>query len=51
MGIDLARDELAFHALIYWPIVPARPPPPPAVMAKVDAFMKSGGTMLFDSNT
>ncbi|MDQ0473632.1 DUF4159 domain-containing protein [Labrys wisconsinensis] len=49
MGIDLARDELAFHALIYWPIVPGAPPPPPAVMAKVDAFMKSGGTMLFDT--
>jgi hypothetical protein len=49
MGVDLAKDELSFHALIYWPIVLGAPPPPPAVMAKVDAFMKSGGTMLFDT--
>jgi hypothetical protein len=49
MGVDVGRDELAFHALLYWPIVPGLAPPPQATMAKVDAFMKSGGTIIFDT--
>lgn len=49
VGLNLATDELAFHAIIYWPIVAGAAPPPPAVMAKVDAFMKSGGTIVFDT--
>jgi hypothetical protein len=48
-GVDLARDELAFYPLIYWPIVPGQEPPPAAVMARVDAFMKSGGMVIFDT--
>lgn len=48
-GIDPAKDELAFYPLIYWPIVPGKEPPPPAVMARIDAFMKSGGTIIFDT--
>ena len=27
IGLDLARDELAFYPLIYWPIVPGTPKP------------------------
>ena len=49
VGVDVGRDELAFHALLYWPIVAGLPPPPQAAMAKVDAFMKSGGTIIFDT--
>ena len=48
-GLDPATDELSFYALIYWPIVPGKEPPPPAVMARVDTFMKSGGTIIFDT--
>jgi hypothetical protein len=49
VGIDPGRDELAFQALLYWPIVAGTEPPPQATMAKVDAFMKSGGTIIFDT--
>jgi hypothetical protein len=49
IGIDIARDELAFFPLIYWPIVPGAPTPSPAALARVDAYMKSGGTVLFDT--
>ncbi|WP_448953576.1 DUF4159 domain-containing protein [Labrys neptuniae] len=48
-GLDPAKDELAFYPLIYWPVVPGKEPPPPAVMARIDAFMKSGGTVIFDT--
>ena len=49
MGVDLASDELAFFPLLYWPVDAATPVPSPDAMARVDAFMKRGGTVLFDT--
>lgn len=49
VGLDLANDELAFYALIYWPISLDAPLPDAATMARVDAFMKQGGSILFDT--
>jgi Domain of unknown function (DUF4159)/Aerotolerance regulator N-terminal len=49
VGIDVARDELAFFPLIYWPIVPGSPKPPQDALNKIDAYMKQGGTVLFDT--
>ncbi len=49
MGLDPARDELAFFPLIYWPIAPNAAKPPQAVLDKIDAYMKRGGTVLFDT--
>ena len=49
VAIDLARDELAFFALIYWPISADSDVPPADVMARVDSFLKNGGTVLFDT--
>ncbi|WP_243371069.1 DUF4159 domain-containing protein [Microvirga solisilvae] len=49
IGIDLSRDEVAFYPLIYWPIVPSRPIPSEAAIRKLDAFMKGGGTVIFDT--
>jgi hypothetical protein len=49
VGVDLSRDELAFYPLIYWPIVPSRPQPNEGAIRKLDAFMKGGGTVIFDT--
>jgi uncharacterized protein DUF4159/aerotolerance regulator-like protein len=49
VGLDPARDELAFFPLIYWPIVPTAPKPSPAALARIDSYMKQGGTVLFDT--
>src|ERR1700712_4672378 len=49
VGIDPARDELAFFPLIYWPIVPGAPKPSRDAINKIDAYMKQGGTVLFDT--
>jgi hypothetical protein len=49
VGIDPARDELAFFPLIYWPVVPGAPKPPQAAINRIDAYMKQGGTVLFDT--
>ena len=49
VGIDPAHDELAFFPLIYWPVVPGAPKPPQEALDKIDAYMKQGGTVLFDT--
>jgi hypothetical protein len=49
IGIDLTRDEIAFYPLIYWPIVATRPMPSEAAIRRLDAFMKGGGTVIFDT--
>jgi hypothetical protein len=49
VGVDPAHDELAFFPLIYWPIVPGTPKPPQDALNKIDAYMKQGGTILFDT--
>ena len=47
--LDPARDELAFYPLIYWPIVAGRPQPPPEARTRLAAYMKYGGTIVFDT--
>jgi hypothetical protein len=49
VAVDLAREELAFFPLIYVPIAPNQPVPSQAAIRKLDAFMKNGGTVLFDT--
>jgi hypothetical protein len=49
VGLDIARDELSFFPLIYWPVLPNAARPSPAALARIDAYMKNGGTVLFDT--
>jgi hypothetical protein len=49
IGLNIERDELAFFPLIYWPIVPNAAKPSAQALAKIDAYMKQGGTVLFDT--
>ena len=49
VGLDPARDELAFYPLIYWPIAANRPLPPETARARIAAYMKQGGTVIFDT--
>ena len=49
VGIDPARDELAFFPLIYWPVLPGAVKPAQDAINRIDAYMKQGGTVLFDT--
>jgi hypothetical protein len=49
IGLDPARDELAFFPLIYWPVSPSAAKPSQAALEKIDSYMKRGGTVLFDT--
>jgi uncharacterized protein DUF4159 len=49
VGIDIERDEIVFFPLLYWPVTPDMPAPSPETVAKLDAYMKNGGTIFFDT--
>lgn len=49
MGVNIASDELSFFPMLYWPVVPGAAKPSPAVLSRIDAYMKQGGTILFDT--
>jgi hypothetical protein len=49
IGVDPSKDELSFFPLLYWPVDPASPLPSSATMARVDAYMRQGGSVLFDT--
>jgi hypothetical protein len=48
-GVDPEQDELAFYPLLYWALDAAQPPASPAAARRLQHFMQSGGTILFDS--
>ncbi len=49
VGLDLSRDELVFFPLIYWSVVPGAAKPSAQALSRLDAYMKQGGTVLFDT--
>ena len=49
MGVNLEVDDLAFFPLLYWPVSGNSERPSDDAIAKVDAYMKNGGTILFDT--
>lgn len=48
-GLDLERDELAFFPLLYWPITDSQLPLTEEAVARVNAYMRNGGVILFDT--
>lgn len=49
VGVNPNRDELAFYPLLYWPLSGQPPVLTAAGVRKVTHFMRSGGTILFDT--
>ena len=49
IGINIETDELSFYPFLYWPVDARTEVPPEAAMARVDAYMKQGGTIVFDT--
>ena len=49
LGIDLETDELAFYPLLYWPITPDQPIPSDAAYARLNAYLRTGGMIVFDT--
>lgn len=49
IGVDIETDQLAVFPLIYWPMSESAPVPSAAAVSRIDAYMKSGGSVLFDT--
>jgi hypothetical protein len=49
VGVNADRDELAFFPVLYWPIVAGRPIPTAETLRKLEAYMKGGGLVIFDT--
>jgi len=49
IGLDPARDELAFFPLIYWPVSANAAKPSQVALDRIETYMKRGGTVLFDT--
>lgn len=47
--VDPERDELALYPLIYWPITDSQLPPSPEAYARLNRYLRAGGTLLLDS--
>ena len=48
-GVNLETDDLAFYPLLYWPVTGGQGPPSGAAAAKVNAYLATGGMILFDT--
>ncbi len=49
MAVDIVKDEIAFFPVLYWPVLDDTAPLPEATLAKIDAYMKQGGVIIFDT--
>ncbi len=49
IGVNIEQDELAFFPLLYWPISEFQSDVSPAGLARIEAYMRQGGTILFDT--
>ena len=48
-GVNVATDEIAFFPMLYWPVLADGPATSRRTLAKIDAYMKQGGMIIFDT--
>jgi hypothetical protein len=48
-AVNIETDEIAFFPVLYWPVLANARPLSEAVLAKIDAYMKQGGMIIFDT--
>ena len=49
LAIDIETDELIFFPLLYWPVTADQPPPSPSAIERINRYIDTGGTILFDT--
>ncbi len=49
VGINVDSDELAFYPLLYWPVPEDAKKLTEKTLARIDAYMKQGGMIIFDT--
>ena len=49
LSVDIETDELAFFPLLYWAVSPRQPLLSERARGKLNQYLKTGGTILFDT--
>ena len=49
IGVSIEKDQIAFFPMLYWPVLASQKELDAKVLAKVDAYMKHGGMIIFDT--
>ncbi len=49
VGVNPETDELVFYPLLYWPLHAGMALPSPDAARRLEAYMRNGGTILFDT--
>jgi hypothetical protein len=49
IAIDIEHDEIVFFPILYWPVLPEARAPSDAAIAKLNVYIKNGGTIFFDT--
>ena len=48
-AVNILNDEIAFFPILYWPVLANARTLPEATLTKIDAYMKQGGMIVFDT--
>ena len=48
-AVNILTDEIAFFPILYWPVLGNARGLPEATLTKIDAYMKQGGMIVFDT--
>jgi hypothetical protein len=49
IGVDIAKDDLSFFPLLYWPMDPREKDLSPQALSRIADYMRNGGTIVFDT--
>jgi hypothetical protein len=49
LAVDIEQDELIFFPLLYWPVAPTQTAPSPKAVERINRYLETGGTILFDT--
>jgi hypothetical protein len=49
LPVDTEKDDLIFFPLLYWPVVSTQSAPSPKAIERINRYLDTGGTILFDT--
>ncbi|HEX5454678.1 MAG TPA: DUF4159 domain-containing protein, partial [Stellaceae bacterium] len=49
MGVNIESDDLVLFPLLYWPVTADQKPPSPKAAERINRYLETGGTILFDT--
>jgi uncharacterized protein DUF4159/aerotolerance regulator-like protein len=49
LAVNVESDDLIFFPLLYWPVTAEQPPPSPRAAERINRYLETGGTILFDT--